>query len=98
MQIYADVLGKEICVADSRQACALGSAVYAAVAAGIYRTVPEASARMAKPATTVYRPDAGRQEVYNGLYREYRLLHDYFGRGENAVMERLAHLSQGIEK
>ena len=98
MQIYADVLGKEICVADSRQACALGSAVYAAVAAGIYRTVPEASAHMAKPATTVYSPDAGRQDVYNGLYREYRVLHDYFGRGENAVMERLAHLSQKIEK
>jgi L-ribulokinase len=27
--------------------------------------------------------------VYDGLYAEYRLLHDYFGRGGNDVMKRL---------
>lgn len=89
MQIYADVLGKEISVAGSGQACALGSAIYAAVAAGIYPTVEEAARKMAKPPTQIYTPNEEHRKAYNRLYAEYCTLHDYFGRGQNRVMERL---------
>jgi L-ribulokinase len=41
----------------------------------------------------IYEPNPRHREVYEALYREYRTLHDYFGRGENAVMERLRKIS-----
>lgn len=37
-------------------------------------------------------PIAENQAVYEKLYAEYKLLHDYFGRGENDVMKRLKSL------
>ena len=89
MQIYADVMGKPIRVANTAQAGALGSAMYAAVAAGVYPTVREASLCMAAPCDTEYLSDPDRVKAYEVLYREYVTLHDYFGKGENAVMKRL---------
>jgi L-ribulokinase len=96
MQIYADVAGREIKVVGSSQAGALGSAMHGAVAAGAaaggYDTIEEAAARMAHLKDKVYRPIPANREVYDRLYREYVLLHDYFGRGENDVMKRLKAL------
>lgn len=89
MQIYADVLGRALYVADTTEAGALGSAIYAAVAAGAYASVKEAARVMASPCSTVYYPDNARREAYEALYREYRALHTYFGEGGNQVMERL---------
>ena len=82
MQIYADVLGREIRIVGTAQAGALGSAIYASVAAGVFSSVAEASARLSKPACRVFYPNEKNQAVYNGLYREYKKLHDYFGAGE----------------
>ncbi|MGI6207930.1 MAG: ribulokinase [Anaerolineae bacterium] len=96
MQVYADVLGRELKVAASQQAGALGSAMHGAVAAGKaaggYDTIQEAAARMAYLADVVYRPNERAHAVYNRLYQEYRTLHDYFGRGQNDVMKRLKAL------
>ena len=39
---------------------------------------------MAPPPARVYRPIAAKQEQYNVLYREYKRLYDYFGRGGNS--------------
>ncbi len=89
MQIYADVLGKPIRVSKTAQAGALGSAMYAAVAAGAYSDIREASAHMAAPCDMQYFPDPERVSAYETLYREYLALHDYFGKEENAVMARL---------
>jgi len=83
MQIYADVIGSKIEIAGSSQACALGSAVVAAVQAGGkrggYDSFPEAQARMTKLNPVSYQPDPARHETYNELYRLYRQLHDAFG-------------------
>ena len=93
MQIYADVTGREFKVAASSQTPALGSAMFAAVAAGAalggYDSVVEAAAKMARLQETSYRPNPEHRAVYDELYREYRALHDYFGRGANDVMKRL---------
>jgi L-ribulokinase len=44
----------------------------------------------------VYLPDPASADVYDRLYAEYLLLHDYFGRGGNAVMHRLRRLRDEI--
>ena len=93
MQIYADVTGREIKVASSRQASALGAAMFGAIAAGSeaggYDSIEDAVAHMASLEKKTYLPISENVEVYNQLYAEYRKLHDYFGRGDNQVMERL---------
>ena len=93
MQIYADVLGKEIGIAASSQAGALGSAIYAAVAAGVYGIVSEAAKALAKKSMKTYQPNAKNQEAYSKLYAEYKILHDYFGKGENDVMKALKRIA-----
>jgi L-ribulokinase len=44
---------------------------------------------MGRIKSDVYQPDSARADVYDELYAEYVLLHDYFGRGENKAMYRL---------
>ena len=89
MQMYADVLNLPISTIASDQGPALGSAIHAAVAAGLYPSVGQAGEAMGKVTRSAYvpRPDAVAQ--YSRLYAEYQLLHDYFGRGANDVMKRL---------
>ena len=93
MQIYADVTGREIKVADTSQAGGLGSAMFGAVAAGRdrggYDTIFEAAKKMARLKDVVYSPMPGDQAAYDKLYAEYVILYGYFGRGENDVMKRL---------
>lgn len=83
MQIYADVTGKEIQVAASGQACALGSAIAAAVqagsAAGGYDSFADAMAAMVAPPKATYRPIPANREPYDRLFALYRKLHDSFG-------------------
>jgi L-ribulokinase len=79
MQIYADVTGCTLHVAGSSQACALGSAISAAVLAGVHRDFPSAQRAMARIRKRSYKPDARRHKVYGRLYAQYRVLHDGFG-------------------
>lgn len=74
MQLLADAMGMEIRVPDCDQACALGSAMYAATLAGIYPTVEMAQAAMARPLLRLYRPDAGRGGILAHRYERYRAL------------------------
>lgn len=92
MQIYADVTKRPIAVAGSTQAAARGSAIYAAAAGGLFRSIPDACERLALPPQSVYTPDPAASEVYDELYDMYQTLHDYFGRREDSVMRRLSAL------
>jgi L-ribulokinase len=99
MQIYADVTGREIKLADPLQTCsALGAAMHGAVAAGKaaggYDTIFEAARHMARVQKLTFKPRAEHHAVYNRLFAEYRMLHDYFGRGTNDVMKRLKNLKR----
>jgi L-ribulokinase len=89
MQIYADVCDMPIRISASSQTPALGSAMFAAVAAGAHASIVEAARAMAGVRSEVYRPDPAAHAVYEQLYAEYVQLHDYFGRGENDLMKRL---------
>jgi L-ribulokinase len=99
MQIYADVSGCTMQVAGSSQACALGSAVAAAVVAGAYKDYPSAQKAMTSLKPVIYRPKPASQRVYNKLYRLYRQLHDAFGGVERKadlgpVMKQLLSIKQ----
>ncbi|HEX9018002.1 MAG TPA: FGGY-family carbohydrate kinase, partial [Anaerolineaceae bacterium] len=100
MQVYADVTGREVKIAASRQTPALGSAMFGAVAAGKarggYDSIFEASQSMAHLRDTCYAPIPEHQAVYEKLYQEYLALHDYFGRGGNDVMKRLKTLKMDV--
>ena len=88
-QIYADVTGRTIQLAGSAQAPALGSAMHAAVAAGIYPNIQAAADSMGKLKDETVRPIPENQAMYDKLFAEYKILYDYFGRGANDVMKTL---------
>jgi len=98
MQIYADVINMPVKIAGALQGPALGSAIFAAVAAGKsvggYDSVFEATRIMGKVKDTVYAPIHENAVIYDKLFAEYRTLHDYFGRGENNVMKRLKEIKK----
>ncbi|MFF0004691.1 ribulokinase [Streptomyces tibetensis] len=92
MQIYADVTRRPLGVIGSAQGPALGAAMHAAVAAGAYPDIRAAAHAMGKVRRGVYQPHPERAAAYERLYAEYRVLHDYFGRGTNDVMHRLRRI------
>jgi L-ribulokinase len=89
MQAYADVLRAPLHVIGSDQGPALGAAMHAAVAAGLYPDIRAAAAAMAKVTRDAYVPDERRADAYDDLYSDYVRLHDHFGRGGDDVMHRL---------
>ena len=74
MQIVADVLNMPIKVARSEQACALGSAMAAAVAAGVYASTAEAQQNMGGGIETEYQPIPENVVRYEALYEQYKKL------------------------
>jgi len=71
MQTLANVLNRPIKVAASDQVPALGAAIYAAVAAGIYCNVIEASKHMGSDFEAEYFPEATAISEYEKLMASY---------------------------
>lgn len=92
MQIYADVLNLPVRIVEAEQGAALGSAIYAAAAAGHYRDLQSAIRAMAAPVSKAYTPIPEHVKIYDALYLEYKRLHDFFAR--DGVMKRLKNLKQ----
>jgi L-ribulokinase len=97
-QIYADVTGRPLKLAGSPQAPALGSAIHAAVAAGVYPNIHVAADKMGKLKAVVVSPIPENQAIYDQLYAEYKTLYDYFGRGANDVMKRLKKIRNAVRE
>ena len=57
LQIYADVTQRPISLAETDQASALGAAMHAAVAAGLYKNLTQAARRMAAPVKMTFKPN-----------------------------------------
>ncbi len=77
MQILSDVLNMKIKVARSLQACALGAAMFAATAAGIYKSVIEAQEAMSGGFECEYTPNESNVKEYKKLYEEYTKFGDF---------------------
>ncbi len=71
MQTLADVLGMPIKVARSEQSVALGAAMFAAVASGVYKTIAEAQKAMGQGFEKEYDPIAANVEAYKAIYDKY---------------------------
>lgn len=77
MQTLADVLNRPIQVATSDQACALGAAMFAAVAAGVHPTLEAAQAAMGSGFDAEYYPRPEQSATYDTLYKRYLSLGRY---------------------
>lgn len=93
MQLMSDITRRPISVSEAEQTGALGSAVFAAVAAGIYDDVFKAAEAMSNVRKHAYVPDEERAAKYDALYEIYLELHDQFGRNENSPMYRLKDIA-----
>lgn len=74
MQTMADVSGMTIKVHSSEQTCALGAAMFAATAAGVYDKVEEAMKEMGQGFEREYLPNADKHEYFQKRYQKYQQL------------------------
>ena len=83
MQVMANVLNRPIRIARSEQTCALGAAMFAATAAGLFSDVSKAMEQMGSGFDAEYFPEPEHARIYNQIYREYEAL--------GAAVEQLTH-------
>lgn len=77
MQTLSDVLNMSIRVCRTDQACALGAAMFAATAAGLYAKVEDAQQAMSSGFAREYVPDPAHAKIYEELYKKYLLLGEF---------------------
>jgi L-ribulokinase len=76
--ILADVLGRPLRLSRAKETCALGAAIFGAVAGGAHPDVETAQSAMSGLKEVEYRPDRERAAVYSEIFALYRDLHDEF--------------------
>ena len=74
MQMMADVMNMPIRIHRSEQTCALGAAMFAATAAGVFKKVEEAMESMGQGFDMEYEPDPSRVSIYQQRYQRYKAL------------------------
>ena len=94
MQIYADILQRRIDIAAAEQTSALGAAMWATVAAGLYPDIHAAAERMVRPPRATFQPIRENKKPYDQLFAQYSRLHDYFGRDAESPMQVLRHIQK----
>ncbi len=77
MQMMADVMNMPIKINKAEQTCALGAAMFAATAAGIYDKVEDAMQAMGQGFDVIYYPDENKTALYNHRYKKYLELGGY---------------------
>jgi len=80
MQMMADVLEMPIRIHRFEHTCALGAAMFAAVAAGIYPTIEDAMAAMGTGFEKEYTPNVKKKKMYRMHYQQYLGLGRYLER------------------
>jgi L-ribulokinase len=99
-QVYANVLGRPVLV-PSGSVLSLGSAIFAFLAAGVFKSVEEAQEKIC-PAHKTYEPQPHAQQIYERLYPLYRNL--YFGFGDprhgalGSVLPTLIQTAESVRK
>ena len=95
-QVYANVLGRPVLV-PSGKVTGLGSAIFAFMAAGAFRSIGEAQDKIC-PKFTVYEPQPETRDTYAALYDLYRRIYFAFGQPEQSpfgdVLPRLIQIAR----
>jgi L-ribulokinase len=95
-QVYANVLGRPVLV-PAGNVVSLGSAIFAFLAAGVFKTVEEAQDKIC-PQYRVFQPEVSANGVYEKLYAFYSKIYFAFGRPQNAefgnLLPGLIHLAE----
>jgi L-ribulokinase len=86
-QVYADVLGRPVLVPDG-SVVSLGSAIFAFLAAGVFKTVEEAQDKIC-PKYKIFQPRNSAKAVYDKLYALYSKIYFSFGKPENSEFGKL---------
>jgi L-ribulokinase len=82
-QVYANVFNKLVLVAQ-REVTSLGSAIFAFLAAGVFKTLEEAQEALC-PSYRVFEPEPRAVAIYEGLFAHYRRLYFALGRRDSAA-------------
>lgn len=102
MQIFADVLGREIITTSVEQTTAFGAAMYGMVAAGSERggfdTFEELSERFKPVIRERFIPDSEEHRVYDNLFSYYKRTADYFGKDNLDIMESMKKIRGTVYK
>ena len=95
-QVYANVLGRPVLV-PAGSVVSLGSAIFAFLAAGTFKTVEEAQDALC-PQYKAFQPEGSSKRVYDELYSLYSKIYFAFGQPQNAdygkVLPALIRLSE----
>jgi L-ribulokinase len=95
-QVYANILGRPVLV-PSKSVVSLGSAIFAFLAAGTFKTVEEAQDKIC-PSHAAFTPEPAAEKVYNSLYAIYQKLYFAFGEPRDAkfgdVLPALIHIAE----
>lgn len=89
MQIHADVTGRPVAIPEEQQATVLGSAILAAVGAGIYGSIPEAADRMVRIKNRV-EPDMARHAEYGFYVEQYARTYERLKDESQRLVRRLS--------
>jgi L-ribulokinase len=98
-RVYANVLGRPVLV-PTKSVTSLGSAIFAFLAAGTFKTIEEAQDKICPP-YRVYEPDRSEQGAYDELYRLFSRLYFAFGKKEadmGDVLPALIHVSETADR
>jgi L-ribulokinase len=82
MQVLANVIDMPIRIHKSEQTCALGAAMFAATASGIYSSVEDAMEAMGQGFDVEYKPDPSAAAIYARRYKKYQTLGYFIERGK----------------
>lgn len=96
MQMMADVMNMPIRIHKSEQTCAIGAAMFAATAAGLYSNVTEAMHAMGQGFDAEYFPDAGRAAVYAKRYEQYKTHGDAIERLTQPVSPQVTDIQEEV--
>ena len=88
-QVYANVLGRPVLV-PAGNVVSLGSAIFAFLAAGVFKTVEEAQNKIC-PQYNVFQPQVSAKAIYDKLYAFYSKIYFAFGQPQGSEFANLLH-------
>jgi L-ribulokinase len=92
MQLLADTSGCPVHVPDTGEIPARGSALFGAVAAGLYEGIEAAVEATRPPAAHTYTPDPRASAIYDQVYAIYRQLYENLGSSQDELLHRLKRI------